>query len=457
MRLQSTRSWRPLLFSLLLAAPLTSAGPGDEEGGRPVSLTFAVLKTQAGHHTIHGGRLGLELRPGEGSSVFSLTPHQDEGRLDQGCGAVPVTMSVGPPAASPGSPVAWRVQARVLEASLDGIRVEVSWTRLVAEGGAGFVEGRVAPPEVATLDPGDRLLLDFVEDPPFPRQGCIENLALELSASFPVVEEATGLAYEIWMVHEDPSGRTESRKWMSRSLQGEEATFRFPRTDLRTVQSRTAHGVLASCRSRGACAARAINRAYCSITARRARSGSRRHSEPRRSPRRSRHTCRAWGPSFGTPTCLTRAFRVNHLPPPQGLDDLQQSPDRIHKPTWTGSGLWRVWASGRTPVEVTRPDREKGETGHFWADVLPDGRAALFTIFGGKAQADSKVGLLDLETGHSRHSSRGRRLSTSRPDESLGAPCGIRSSWTQRPRMRSPPRFAEPATGRLASPLGLVD
>jgi hypothetical protein len=232
MRLQSIRSWRLLLVALLLAAPVTSAGLGDEESGRPVSLTFAVLKTQAGQPTIHGGSLGLELRPGEGSGVFSLTPHQDEGRLDQGCGALSVTMSVGPPAASPGSPVAWRVQARVLEASLEEIRVEVSWTRLVAEGGAGFVEGRVASPEVVSLRPGDRLLLDFVEDPPFPRQGCIDNLALELSASFPVVEEATGLAYEIWMVHEDPSGRTESRKWMSRSLQGEEATFRFPRTTL---------------------------------------------------------------------------------------------------------------------------------------------------------------------------------------------------------------------------------
>ena len=67
-------------------------------------------------------------------------------------------------------------------------------------------------------------------------------------------------------------------------------------------------------------------------------------------------------------------------------------------PTWTGSGLWRADAAGGKPVELTKPDRAKGETGHFWPEVLPDGKAALFTIFGGVGLADSKVGLLDLES-----------------------------------------------------------
>jgi hypothetical protein len=49
-------------------------------------------------------------------------------------------------------------------------------------------------------------------------------------------------------------------------------------------------------------------------------------------------------------------------------------------------------------VELTRPDRGKGEASHFWPDFLPDGRGVLFTIFGGKGLVDSKVGLLDLET-----------------------------------------------------------
>ena len=70
----------------------------------------------------------------------------------------------------------------------------------------------------------------------------------------------------------------------------------------------------------------------------------------------------------------------------------------LFNPTWI-AGLWRVPAAGGTPVELTKPDREKGETGHFWASFLPGGQAALFTIFGGQGLADSKVGLLDLESG----------------------------------------------------------
>jgi hypothetical protein len=70
----------------------------------------------------------------------------------------------------------------------------------------------------------------------------------------------------------------------------------------------------------------------------------------------------------------------------------------VFSPAWTNAGLWRVAASGGQPEELTKPDRAKGESGHFWADFLPDGRALLFTIFGGKGLVDSKVGLLDLET-----------------------------------------------------------
>jgi serine/threonine-protein kinase len=70
----------------------------------------------------------------------------------------------------------------------------------------------------------------------------------------------------------------------------------------------------------------------------------------------------------------------------------------LFSPAWTNVGLWRVNAGGGQPVELTKPDRAKGESGHFWPDFLPDGRAVLFTIFGGKGLVDSKVGLLDLET-----------------------------------------------------------
>jgi serine/threonine-protein kinase len=64
------------------------------------------------------------------------------------------------------------------------------------------------------------------------------------------------------------------------------------------------------------------------------------------------------------------------------------------------TGLQRVdLASGRTTV-LTRPDRSKGEADHLWPELLPGGRAVLFTIAavtGGLAAA--QVAVLDLRSG----------------------------------------------------------
>jgi hypothetical protein len=71
----------------------------------------------------------------------------------------------------------------------------------------------------------------------------------------------------------------------------------------------------------------------------------------------------------------------------------------LFSPTWAGAGLWRVDAAGGTPVQVTTPAADRGETGHFWPSFLPGGTSALFTIFGGRGLSDSKVGVLDLASG----------------------------------------------------------
>ena len=44
------------------------------------------------------------------------------------------------------------------------------------------------------------------------------------------------------------------------------------------------------------------------------------------------------------------------------------------------TGLQRVSAAGGTPEVLTRPDHAKGEAGHLWPEILPGGRAVLFTI-----------------------------------------------------------------------------
>ena len=69
----------------------------------------------------------------------------------------------------------------------------------------------------------------------------------------------------------------------------------------------------------------------------------------------------------------------------------------IFTPNYT-SGLWRVPASGGTSQKLTDPNTEDGELGHFWPQILPDGKTVLFTSF--RTPADrSRIELYSLDTG----------------------------------------------------------
>ena len=64
------------------------------------------------------------------------------------------------------------------------------------------------------------------------------------------------------------------------------------------------------------------------------------------------------------------------------------------------TGLQRVSAAGGTPEVLTRPDYAQGEANHLWPEILPGGRAVLFTIMsqtGGLETA--QVAVHDLRTG----------------------------------------------------------
>src|SRR4029077_19258506 len=64
------------------------------------------------------------------------------------------------------------------------------------------------------------------------------------------------------------------------------------------------------------------------------------------------------------------------------------------------TGLQRVSAAGGTPEVRTRPDHAQGEADHLWPEILPGGRAVLFTITsqtGGLETA--QVAVRDLRTG----------------------------------------------------------
>ena len=64
------------------------------------------------------------------------------------------------------------------------------------------------------------------------------------------------------------------------------------------------------------------------------------------------------------------------------------------------TGLQRVAAAGGPTTVLTRPDRAQGEADHFWPEMLPGGRAVLFTITALTGGLDAaQVAVLDLQTG----------------------------------------------------------
>ena len=66
------------------------------------------------------------------------------------------------------------------------------------------------------------------------------------------------------------------------------------------------------------------------------------------------------------------------------------------------SGLWQVSAMGGTPQSFTKLDREKGEISHRWPEVLPGGKAVLFTTWTGPGWDESQIEVQALGGGERR-------------------------------------------------------
>ena len=65
-----------------------------------------------------------------------------------------------------------------------------------------------------------------------------------------------------------------------------------------------------------------------------------------------------------------------------------------------GSGLFRVAAVGGAPEQLTTPDAEQGEFAHAWPEILPGGKAVLFSVLRGTSPSeDTEIAVLSLETG----------------------------------------------------------
>jgi len=70
---------------------------------------------------------------------------------------------------------------------------------------------------------------------------------------------------------------------------------------------------------------------------------------------------------------------------------------------FTGAiGLSRVSAAGGVPQPLTTPDPKQREFGHRWPEVLPGGKAVLFTIWLGGSFDNSRIGVVSLQTGERR-------------------------------------------------------
>ncbi len=63
------------------------------------------------------------------------------------------------------------------------------------------------------------------------------------------------------------------------------------------------------------------------------------------------------------------------------------------------TGLQRVSAAGGMPSVLTRPDPAQRQVDHLWPEMLPGGRAVLFTITTAGGLNAAQVAVLDLQTG----------------------------------------------------------
>jgi len=70
--------------------------------------------------------------------------------------------------------------------------------------------------------------------------------------------------------------------------------------------------------------------------------------------------------------------------------------------TVAGTGLWRVPAGGGSAKAITTPDAKAREHSHRWPQILPGGKAVLFTVFTGSSPDENRISVLRLDTGERR-------------------------------------------------------
>ena len=107
---------------------------------------------------------------------------------------------------------------------------------------------------------------------------------------------------------------------------------------------------------------------------------------------------------------LTGGSPVNLCDAPSGRGGSWAPNDIIFFAPDPIAGLYQVSAKGGTSLPLTKLDRQKGEVSHRWPQVLPGGKAVLFTVWMGPGQDEQQVQLQMLASGERRVLIQGGRL-----------------------------------------------
>jgi hypothetical protein len=138
--------------------------------------------------------------------------------------------------------VTWLFEMRLKSSDRNGAVVALHWTRTVHDPAAVDAQSLERTYEVS-LSERNRVVLDLVR-PRHPTENRCEGVALELELRFqdpPELENAL-LAYDIWLLQTDESGRQFTDRVQPRGFQGRDTEYAFERQQYQADGTRSETG-----------------------------------------------------------------------------------------------------------------------------------------------------------------------------------------------------------------------
>ena len=212
-----------LSCTLCLIAGASDQGRAGRLEGEKVSVMFGIVGTPPSAATFRFGGVGSG-----GLTVGASARVPLFGVDGEKCGML-ATFGESAEQLLRSHPLVYAVDVKVVDAVLDEIHLAVDWRRYTRPSGAR--RPAVGDHLDVTLKEGQRMVLDVIDRPAFlPSQCAGRNFMLEMT---PSVEEDPAfadrqIAYDLWLVHEQPNGQRTTFAWKASGKQGQELTFQFP-------------------------------------------------------------------------------------------------------------------------------------------------------------------------------------------------------------------------------------